>query len=155
MKVFICGSLSEYTLARDSHQLYLARLPFTVSWSILLTYVLGGYAVVGAVAFAGAATHTMSVAVMALEMTGQILLIAPILISLIVSNTIAVHLCPSIYDTIISLKKLPYLPDLLPSKRETHYVIVKDIMVKDVNFIWDGMTYCTLQTLLMVCTSLS
>lgn len=114
---------------------------------------LGGYAVVGAVAFAGGATHTLSVAVMALEITGQILLIAPILISLIISNAIAVHLCPSIYDTIISLKKLPYLPDLLPSKRETYYVIVKDFMVKDVNFIWDGMTYCALQTILIVSTS--
>lgn len=107
----------------------------------------GGYAVVGAASFAGAATHTISVAVMALEMTGQISLIAPIMISLLISNAIAVHLCPSIYDTIISLKKLPYLPDLLPSK---HDVIVKNFMVKNVNCIWNGMTYCTLQTILMV-----
>lgn len=108
---------------------------------------LGGYAVVGAVAFAGAATHTISVAVMALEMTGQISLIAPIMISLLVSNAIAVHLCPSIYDTIITLKKLPHLPDLLSS---TYNIIVKNFMVKNVNCVWYGMTYGTLQTILMV-----
>lgn len=112
--------------------------------------ILGGYAVVGAASFAGAATHTISVAVMALEMTGQISLIAPIMISLLISNAIAVHLCPSIYDTIISLKKLPYLPDLLPWKHEMHDIIVKDFMIKNVNCIWYGMTYSTLQTILMV-----
>ncbi|KAJ6646732.1 Chloride channel protein 2, partial [Pseudolycoriella hygida] len=77
-------------------------------------------AVVGAASFAGAVTHTISAAVMALEMTGQMTLIAPIMTSLLISNAIAVHLCPSIYDTIISLKNLPYLPELSPSKQEMH-----------------------------------
>lgn len=104
----------------------------------------------GAAAFAGAATHTISVAVMALEMTGQISLIAPIMISLLISNAIAVHLCPSIYDTIIALKKLPYLSDLLPSKHEVYDIVVKNFMVKNVNCIWYGMTHNTLQTVLMV-----
>lgn len=111
---------------------------------------LGGYAVVGAVAFAGAATHTISVAVMALEMTGQISLIAPIMISLLVSNAIAVHLCPSIYDTIISLKKLPYLPELLPRKHDMYEMMAENFMVKNVYCIWYGMSYNTLQTILMV-----
>ncbi|KAG4075781.1 hypothetical protein HA402_003607 [Bradysia odoriphaga] len=104
---------------------------------------------VGAASFAGGTTHTLSVAVMALEMTGQISLLAPIMISLLVSNAIAVHLCPSIYDTIIALKKLPYLPDPFPSKHQTEEVIVKDFMVKDVYCIWYGMTYNELQNVLM------
>lgn len=108
---------------------------------------------VGAAAFAGAATHIVSVAVIALEMTGQISLIAPIMIAVTVSNTIAVHVSPSIYDTIISLKNLPYLPDLLPSKREMHDIIVEHFMVKDVKYIWQSMNYSTLQTILMVSIS--
>lgn len=110
----------------------------------------GGYAVVGAASFAGATTHTISVAVMVLEMTGQITLIAPIMISLLISNAIAVHLCPSIYDTIISLKKLPYLPDLVPSIHGTQNVIAKSFMVKNVNSISSGMSFSTLQNILMV-----
>ncbi len=112
--------------------------------------LLGGYAVVGAACFAGAATHTISVAVMVLEMTGQISLIAPIMISVLISNAIAVHLCPSIYDTIIELKKLPYLPEIASQIDDTHDAIVKNFMVKNVSCIWYGMTYHTLQTILMV-----
>lgn len=112
--------------------------------------MLGAYAVVAAVAFTGAATHTLSVAVMALEITGQITLIVPIMISLLVANAIAVHLSPSIYNTIISLKKLPYIPDLLLSRQEMHDVRVTNFMLKDIIYIWRGMNYSTLQTILMV-----
>lgn len=106
----------------------------------------------GAASFAGAVTHTISVAVMVLEMTGQFSLIAPIMIALLISNAIAIHLCPSIYDTIIALKKLPHVPDLLPSSMGNGMpdVTAKHFMVKAVNYIWYGMTYSDLQTILMV-----
>lgn len=48
-------------------------------------------------------------------MTGQITHIVPIMIAVLISNAIAALLQPSIYDSIILIKKLPYLPDLLPS----------------------------------------
>lgn len=76
---------------------------------------LGGYATVGAAAFSGAVTHTISVSVIIFEMTGQITHIVPIMIAVLISNAIAALLQPSIYDSIILIKKLPYLPDLLPS----------------------------------------
>lgn len=137
---------------KEFHLSYQARFTFCLFYKVHFDYfqISGGYAVVGAASFAGAATHTISVAVMALEMTGQISLIAPIMISLLISNAIAVHLCPSIYDTIIELKKLPYLPDLIPSKHEMYDIVVKNFMVKNVNCIWYGMTYSNLQTILMV-----
>lgn len=75
----------------------------------------GGYATVGAAAFSGAVTHTISVSVIVFEMTGQITHIIPIMISVLASNAVASLLAPSIYDSIILIKKLPYLPDLLPS----------------------------------------
>jgi len=70
---------------------------------------------VGAAAFSGAVTHTISVSVIIFEMTGQITHIVPIMIAVLISNAIAALLQPSIYDSIILIKKLPYLPDLLPS----------------------------------------
>lgn len=75
----------------------------------------GGYATVGAAAFSGSVTHTISVSVIIFEMTGQITHIIPIMIAVLISNAIASLLSPSIYDSIILIKKLPYLPDLLPS----------------------------------------
>lgn len=75
----------------------------------------GGYAVVGAAAFTGSVTHTVSVAVIVFEMTGQLTHIVPVMIAVLISNAIAALLQPSMYDSIILIKKLPYLPDLLPS----------------------------------------
>lgn len=42
--------------------------------------VSGGYATVGAAAFSGAVTHTISVSVIVFEMTGQITHIIPIMV---------------------------------------------------------------------------
>ncbi|GLH07555.1 Uncharacterized protein GBIM_13030 [Gryllus bimaculatus] len=67
----------------------------------------GGYATVGAAAFSGAVTHTISVSVIVFEMTGQITHIIPIMIAVLISNAIASFLQPSLYDSIILIKKLP------------------------------------------------
>lgn len=88
---------------------------------ISLIIYLGGYATVGAAAFSGAVTHTISVSVIIFEMTGQITHIVPIMIAVLISNAIAALLQPSIYDSIILIKKLPYLPDLLPSSSGTFF----------------------------------
>lgn len=49
-------------------------------WQILCN-ILGGYATVGAAAFSGAVTHTISVSVIVFEMTGQVTHIIPIMVS--------------------------------------------------------------------------
>lgn len=50
---------------------------------IITTFIcsLGGYAVVGAAAFSGAVTHSISVSVIAFEMTGQITHIIPMMVT--------------------------------------------------------------------------
>lgn len=57
----------------------------SLSWSLPLWSVsccpAGGYATVGAAAFSGAVTHTISVSVIVFEMTGQITHIIPIMVS--------------------------------------------------------------------------
>ena len=49
----------------------------------------GGYATVGAAAFTGAVTHTLSISVIVFEMTGQITHCLPMLISVLFANFIA------------------------------------------------------------------
>ncbi|XP_064456611.1 chloride channel protein 2-like [Ornithodoros turicata] len=110
----------------------------------------GGYAVAGAAAMAGAATRTISTAVIAFEMTGQMSHILPVMIAVLIANAVAQMLQPSVYDLIIKLKKLPYLPPILSTSSEAHTIYVEDIMVRDVVCIWQGATYKDLKNLLKV-----
>ncbi|XP_043506072.1 chloride channel protein 2 isoform X3 [Polistes fuscatus] len=123
--------------------------PTGVRYNGIITPIIpGGYATVGAAAFSGAVTHTISVSVIIFEMTGQITHIVPIMIAVLISNAIAALLQPSIYDSIILIKKLPYLPDLLPSSSGMYNVYVEDFMVRDVKYIWHGITYQRLKEIL-------
>ncbi|XP_020278443.1 chloride channel protein 2 isoform X4 [Pseudomyrmex gracilis] len=123
--------------------------PTGVRYGGIITPIIpGGYATVGAAAFSGAVTHTISVSVIIFEMTGQITHIVPIMIAVLISNAIAALLQPSIYDSIILIKKLPYLPDLLPSSSGMYNVYVEDFMVRDVKYIWHGITYEKLKEIL-------
>ncbi|XP_023289163.1 chloride channel protein 2 isoform X2 [Orussus abietinus] len=115
---------------------------------IITPIIPGGYATVGAAAFSGAVTHTISVSVIVFEMSGQITHIVPIMIAVLISNAIAALLQPSIYDSIILIKKLPYLPDLLPSSSGMYNVYVEDFMVRNVKYIWHGITYQILKEIL-------
>ncbi|XP_049954141.1 chloride channel protein 2 isoform X1 [Schistocerca serialis cubense] len=123
--------------------------PYGVRYGGLITPIIpGGYATVGAAAFSGAVTHTISVSVIVFELTGQVTHIIPIMIAVLISNAIASFLQPSLYDSIILIKKLPYLPDLLPSSSGMYNIYVEDFMVRDVKFIWHGMSYKTLKNTL-------
>ncbi|XP_066565149.1 chloride channel protein 2 isoform X2 [Amia ocellicauda] len=97
--------------------------------------VPGGYAVVGAAALSGAVTHTVSTAVIVFELTGQISHILPVMIAVILANAVAQSLQPSLYDSIIRIKKLPYLPELGWGHHEKYNIRVEDIMVRDVRYI--------------------
>lgn len=108
----------------------------------------GGYAVVGASAFAGSVTHTVSVGVIVFEMTGQISHLVPVMIATLISCAIATILQPSMYDSIILIKKLPYLPDLLPSGSGMYNFFVDDFMVRDVKYIWQTISYQDLKEIL-------
>lgn len=81
-------------------------------------------------------------------MTGQITHLVPVMIAVLIANATAALLQPSIYDSIILIKKLPYLPDLLPSASGMYNIFVEDFMVKDVKFIWHTISYQSLKTIL-------
>ncbi|XP_067157785.1 chloride channel protein 2 isoform X4 [Apteryx mantelli] len=109
--------------------------------------VPGGYAVVGAAALSGAVTHTVSTAVIVFELTGQISHILPVMIAVILANAVAQSLQPSLYDSIIRIKKLPYLPEL-GWGHEKYNVRVEDIMVRDIRYITLNCKYRDLQHVL-------
>ncbi|XP_014638611.1 PREDICTED: chloride channel protein 2 isoform X2 [Ceratotherium simum simum] len=103
--------------------------------------VPGGYAVVGAAALAGAVTHTVSTAVIVFELTGQIAHILPVMIAVILANAVAQSLQPSLYDSIIRIKKLPYLPELGWGRHQQYQMRVEDIMVRDVPYVALSCTF--------------
>ncbi|XP_059489334.1 chloride channel protein 2 isoform X2 [Neocloeon triangulifer] len=115
---------------------------------LIAPIIPGGYATVGAAAFSGAVTHTISVSVIVFEMTGQITHIIPIMIAVLISNAVASLLQPSLYDSIILIKRLPYLPDLLSSSSGMYNVYVEDFMVREVRYIWHGITFGQLKDIL-------
>ncbi|KAK7171325.1 hypothetical protein R3I93_003812 [Phoxinus phoxinus] len=110
--------------------------------------VPGAYAVVGAAALTAGVTHTMSTAVIMMELTGQIGHTLPILISVILANMVSQSLQPSIYDTVIRIKKLPYLPLLRWGHREKCNIHVEDFMERDVRYVTLNSTYRDINTIL-------
>ncbi|XP_077578498.1 chloride channel protein 2-like isoform X6 [Stigmatopora nigra] len=116
---------------------------------IINPIVPGGYAVVGAAALSGAVTHTVSTAVIVFELTGQISHILPVMIAVILANAVAQSLQPSLYDSIIRIKKLPYLPELGWGHHEKYNIRVEDIMVRDVRYITLSCCYRDLHNVLL------
>ncbi|XP_063063713.1 chloride channel K [Engraulis encrasicolus] len=74
----------------------------------------GGYALAGAAAFSGAVTHSLSPALLALELTGQHTHAVPVLLATLLANALArARHRPSFYDNIAIVKKLPHPPSLV------------------------------------------
>uniref|UniRef100_A0A4X2LG57 Chloride voltage-gated channel 2 n=1 Tax=Vombatus ursinus TaxID=29139 RepID=A0A4X2LG57_VOMUR len=71
---------------------------------------------IGAAAFSGAVTHTISTALLAFELTGQFVHVLPVLMAVLAANAVCQNCQPSFYDNGIILKKLPYLPRVLGRK---------------------------------------
>ncbi|CAI5442764.1 unnamed protein product [Caenorhabditis angaria] len=110
----------------------------------------GLYAVVGAASFTGSVTHSLSIALIVCETTGQLCALLPVLIALMISNAICSFLQPSIYESIIKIKNYPYLADLPPSRVSVHQMKVDRIMVKDLVFITRNTTYRELREILLM-----
>ncbi|KAL1236803.1 Chloride channel protein [Trichinella spiralis] len=110
--------------------------------------LFGSYALVGAAAFSGAATQTVSTAVIVFELTGQIVYMVPVLLGVALSIVIATYMYPSIYDVGIYLKRLPFLPNLLPTSSAVHKVCVRDFMLSDLKYLTLQSTYKEIKELL-------
>ncbi|NP_956676.1 chloride channel K [Danio rerio] len=90
----------------------------------------GGYALAGAAAFSGAVTHTLSPALLAVEMTGQCSYAVPALVATLVSNAVArAKHRPSFYDGISLIKRLPHLPSLIRACPKLADVQIKQFVI--------------------------
>uniref|UniRef100_A0A914L5C6 Chloride channel protein n=4 Tax=Meloidogyne incognita group TaxID=654580 RepID=A0A914L5C6_MELIC len=108
----------------------------------------GVYAIVGSAALTGGVTHTVSVAVIVFELTGQLLHILPVMIAVLIANAICSNLQPSIYDSAIKLKQLPYLPDIPQTSSRFHGILVEQFMTCDIKFLSNSTTYAEMQEVL-------
>ncbi|XP_075759492.1 chloride channel protein 1 isoform X1 [Pelodiscus sinensis] len=149
MPVFVLGA----AFGRLVGEIMASLFPDGILFDGIVYKILpGGYAVIGAAALTGAVSHTVSTAVICFELTGQISHILPMMVAVILANMVAQSLQPSLYDSIIQVKKLPYLPDLGWNYISKYNIFVEDIMVCDVKFISSTCTYKDLQTLLQSTT---
>ncbi|XP_041867557.1 chloride channel protein 1a [Melanotaenia boesemani] len=145
MPVFILGAAFGRLVGEIMATLFPHGIVFD---GILYRIIPGGYAVIGAAAMTGAVTHTVSTAVICFELTGQISHILPMMVAVILANMVAQGLQPSLYDSIIQVKKLPYLPELGFGHMSQYNIFVGDIMVRKVKFISSQSTYREVKHLL-------
>ncbi|XP_069835925.1 chloride channel protein 1 isoform X1 [Dendropsophus ebraccatus] len=149
MPVFILGA----AFGRIVGELMAFLFPNGILFDGIVYKILpGGYAVIGAAALTGAVTHTVSTAVICFELTGQISHILPMLISVIMANVVAQNLQPSLYDSIIQTKRLPYLPDLSSCHVSKYNIFVEDIMVSEIRYVSSHCTYKDLLNVLKTCS---
>ncbi|KAM9839036.1 chloride channel protein-like [Aulostomus maculatus] len=145
MPVFILGAAFGRLVGEIMATLFPHGIVFD---GILYRIIPGGYAVIGAAALTGAVTHTVSTAVICFELTGQISHILPMMVAVILANMVAQGLQPSLYDSIIQVKKLPYLPELGFGHMSQYNIFVEDIMVRKVKFMSSQSTYREVKLLL-------
>lgn len=107
-----------------------------------------GYAMVGAASFQAGISQTISVTLICIELCGQVTHVIPILIAVLLSNAISGLLTPSMYDSMIIIKGLPYLPDLVSHNSGFYNVYVEDFMDTEVRYIYNRMTFKNLIKLL-------
>ncbi|XP_054477307.1 chloride channel protein 1 [Anoplopoma fimbria] len=145
MPVFILGA----AFGRLVGEIMATLFPNGILFDGIVYRILpGGYAVIGAAAMTGAVTHTVSTAVICFELTGQISHILPMMVAVILANMVAQGLQPSLYDSIIQVKKLPYLPELALGHISKYNIFVEDIMVRRVKFLSSQASYRELNNLL-------
>ncbi|OWK06303.1 CLCN1 [Cervus elaphus hippelaphus] len=149
MPVFVLGAAFGRLVGEIMAMLFPDGILFD---DIIYKILPGGYAVIGAAALTGAVSHTVSTAVICFELTGQIAHILPMMVAVILANMVAQSLQPSLYDSIIQVKKLPYLPDLGWNQLSKFTIFVEDIMVRDVKFVSASCTYGELRNLLQTTT---
>uniref|UniRef100_A0A671KDW0 Chloride channel protein 1-like n=1 Tax=Sinocyclocheilus anshuiensis TaxID=1608454 RepID=A0A671KDW0_9TELE len=145
MPVFILGA----AFGRLVGEIMATLFPNGILFDGIVYQILpGGYAVIGAAAMTGAVTHTVSTAVICFELTGQISHILPMMVAVILANMVAQGLQPSLYDSIIQVKKLPYLPELSIGHIRYHYQISRDCSKAVCEL---SVTHSDILTLIMLC----
>ena len=117
------------------------------SMHILPGLVPAGYAVVGAAAFAAGTTRTLSSSIICFELTRQLEHLLPVLLAVLIASAVGNYFGPSIYDELLKMKGLPYMPPFKSSN--TGHRTAKSLMRTDVIFLTTDSTYEDVQNLLI------
>jgi len=91
----------------------------------------GIMAIVGAAAVGAGVTQTFSVAVLMFELTGQIILLVPVVIAVVVAVGVSRQLSYNVYDGILKSRNLPYLPDIRSRGHSMRAIDIMDTAVVD------------------------
>jgi CBS domain-containing protein len=103
----------------------------------------------GSAALSAGVTHTISVAAIVFELTEQIRLLLPVLVAVLLSIAVCSCFQPAIYDSVIRLKKLPYLPPVCEATKSSLYTYnIQQFMTRIPTAISPKTTYFELQGIL-------
>lgn len=109
----------------------------------------GAYAVAGATGLAAGVTRSIATAVIVFELTGQLHHLLPVLLVTLISFSVSSMLSPSIYDLILELKSLPYIPSLSAASYNKKAI---DVMQRKLFFLTYSSTYSEALKILSDCT---
>lgn len=90
------------------------------------------YALIGAAAVTSSVTRTLSVAMIIFEINGELTYLVPVLMGVIISYAISNSIIPSIFEILLDLKDLPYLPTV---RHENYYLKAWHVMKRDFEYI--------------------
>ncbi|KAL3658834.1 hypothetical protein V7S43_016201 [Phytophthora oleae] len=107
--------------------------------------VPGGYALAGGAGFVASTTNTTSVAVIALEFTGQFVYTIPLILSTLIASGVGCALRVSVYDSVIAKKGFGHMRTL-----ELQDVKARDIMLLRFPVLSLEMTRAQLECLLKI-----
>ncbi|KAJ3440204.1 chloride channel protein [Anaeramoeba flamelloides] len=96
------------------------------------------YALLSAAALTSGVTHSMSTALIILELTHHLPNLIPLLISVIIAIAVSSSFSVSIYDLLVILRELPFLPVLM--RRHTHEQTARSLLRNDVPTLVIGET---------------
>uniref|UniRef100_A0A3B3I2D6 Chloride channel K n=1 Tax=Oryzias latipes TaxID=8090 RepID=A0A3B3I2D6_ORYLA len=129
MPMFVLGAAGGRLLGEGVAHVFSTGVVFGHHWDSVYP---GVYALAGAAALSGAVTHTLSPALLAVELTGQFSHAVPILLATLLANGLARSgNRPSFYDAISINKKLPHLPSLVKAYPQISLTTVAHILEKD------------------------
>merc|ERR1712216_9806 len=87
----------------------------------------GTYALIGAAAqLAGFSRMTVSLTVIVIELTNQMTYLLPVMITITVAQWAGNFFSISMYDMVIFMRRIPYLPHLLPPNVDR--LVAEDVM---------------------------
>lgn len=94
----------------------------------------GSYAIVGAAAFSAGVTRTISTAIIVVELTKQVDLLLPVLISVLIAVAIGRMISLSVYGVMIEQRDLPAMPRFKLFGKSFNKK-ASDVMVENVRFL--------------------